>query len=118
MTLTAEARTRGRMRMRELAAENERDRLALEDKLVRDFGRAPTPVEAIAIETLSATMIRSRRLRSQGRSDLEERKLIKQLLSQLDAKTSSVPAKPVDPTAAAREWLASFPTTKPDGEAA
>ena|SRR5690349_2966291 len=90
MTISQQPRKtlRGKARVLELAAENERDRLALEDKLVRDLGRGPTPVEAVAIETLSATMIRARKLRSQGRADLEERKLIKQLLSQLDIKTS------------------------------
>jgi hypothetical protein len=84
----------GRSRRRQLAMEAEAERRAIEAELLRDLNRPPTASDRIAIETISATTIRARRLRADGRSDAEERKLIAQLM-----RASGLKPQPITPPA-------------------
>jgi hypothetical protein len=72
--------SRGWRRMQEIAHESEAERRAIEAGLVADLGRPATAVDRIAIETLSAAMVRARRLRAKGKGDTEQTRLIAQLL--------------------------------------
>jgi hypothetical protein len=96
----------GRARMKQIGAENKRDRLELESRLVASLGRVPSAAEAIAIETLAASMVRVRRLQDLGKPDLEERRLVVRLLKELGLKDA--PQKPTDPSAGTVEWLNTF----------
>ncbi|WP_143199513.1 hypothetical protein [Bradyrhizobium sp. NAS80.1] len=94
----------GRARRRELAAEAEAERREIEAGLLRDLGRPATATDLIAIETISATAVRARRLRADGRNDEAERKLVAQLMraSGLKPEPAAPAAKP-DKIAALRE---------------
>jgi hypothetical protein len=72
--------SRGWHRMQEIARESEAERRVIEAGLLVDLGRAATAVDRIAIETLSAAMVRARRLRATGKNDTEQMRLIAQLL--------------------------------------
>ena len=56
--------SRGWRRMQEIAHESEAERRAIEAGLLADLGRRATAIDRIAIETLSAAMVRARRLRA------------------------------------------------------
>jgi hypothetical protein len=71
---------RGRARMREIAHEDKAACRELLDRLVGDLGRPATQLELYTLEQIAARMVRSRRLRSLGRDDREEARLIAQLL--------------------------------------
>jgi len=66
--------------MQEIAHESEEQRRAIEAELLADLGRPATAGDRIAIETLSAAMVRARRLRATGKNDAEQMRLIAQLL--------------------------------------
>jgi len=84
---------RGSARMREIAAEDGAKREALEAELLASLGRTPAPIDKLTINAIAATHIRAERLRQAGRSDLEERRLLTQLL-----RTSGLrPAPPTQP---------------------
>ena len=72
--------SRGWRRMQEIARESETERRAIEAELLLDLGRPANVVDRIAIETLSAAMVRARRLRATGKNDVEQTRLIAQLL--------------------------------------
>src|SRR5215510_7345796 len=74
----AEGRKRGIRRMREIAVEDAARRNRLVAELVADLGRTPTALDKISIENLAAAHVRADRLRSIGRSDIEERRIILQ----------------------------------------
>jgi hypothetical protein len=84
---------RGWARMRELAAQAEIERREIEAGLLADLGRPATTVDRIAIEALSAAMVRARKLRAMGKSDSEATKLVTQLLRATGIK----PAAPAAP---------------------
>jgi hypothetical protein len=71
---------RGRARQKQLAAEAEAERRGIEAGLLRDLGREPATLDLIVAETLASAIVRSRRLRAQGKNDHEERKQIAQLM--------------------------------------
>lgn len=71
---------RARASKKEIAAQAEAERRALYDRLIADLGRPATGMEECAYEQISAKMIRSRRLRAQGRDDREETRAIAQLM--------------------------------------
>ena len=71
--------SRGWRRMQEIAHESETERRAIEAELLVDLGRPPTAVDRIVIETLSAALIRARRLRAMGKNDTEQMRPIAQL---------------------------------------
>lgn len=88
---------RGRKRMREIAAEDEAKRQRLVTELLECLGRVPTALDRENIKTLAASLVRAERLRSVGRSDLEERRLIVQQQRALGMKSvsaASVEAQP------------------------
>jgi hypothetical protein len=70
--------SRGQRRMRELAAEAEVERAALAAELVAGLGRPASAIDKIAVEVLSSTTVRARRLRLLGRSDREDQKILVQ----------------------------------------
>ena len=72
--------SRGWRRMQEIAHESEAERRLIEAGLLADLGRRATAIDRIAIETLSAAMVRARRLRAMGRNDTDQMRLIAQLL--------------------------------------
>ena len=84
-------RSRGWKRMRELDQQETADRLALEAELVADLGRRPTALDRIAIEFIASAAVKARRLRAAGKDDVEQQRLIAQLLRATGLK----PDKPV-----------------------
>ena len=80
--------SRGWRRMQEIAHESEAERRLIEAGLLADLGRAPSAVDRIAIETLSAAMVRARRLRATGKNDVEQTRLIVQLLTATGIKSA------------------------------
>src|SRR5215831_5977678 len=100
----------GRARMKEIAREDAEKRQRLVADLLAGLGRAPTALDKLTIENLAAAHVRADRLRSVGRSDLEERRLIIQQQRALGMKPA--PAEPVKrPTLA--EMLAARGYTPP-----
>jgi hypothetical protein len=82
--------------MRALAEQDERDRRQTEAALLADLGHPPSITEAIAIETISAQLIRSRRMRRarrQREAEMAER-LIMRGLGRLGIRQGS--AKPAE----------------------
>jgi len=73
-------RRRGQARMRELAAQAKAERQALADEIIRGLGRPATALDRIAIESIASAAVRARQLRAQGHDDLEQQRLIAQLL--------------------------------------
>jgi hypothetical protein len=65
----------------------------LKADLIAGLGREPTAIDRISIDTLVATVIRAARLRTQGKNDHEERKLVSQLIRA----TGLRPAPPSQP---------------------
>jgi hypothetical protein len=91
--------SRGWRRMQEIARESEVERRAIEAELLVDLGRPPTAVDRIAIETLSAAMVRTRRLRGIGKNDTDQMRLIVQLLGyQLGTSPSGACSSPARAT--------------------
>jgi hypothetical protein len=90
--------------MRELAQEAEAERREVEAGLIHDLGRPPSARDRLTIETLSATLVRARRLRAVGRSDAEERRLIVQLMRAAGLRPSPIEAVKVDPLAAIKAY--------------
>jgi hypothetical protein len=80
--------SRGWRRMQEIAHKSEAERRVIEAGLLADLGRPPTAVDRIAIETLSAAMVRARRLRATGKNDAEQTRLIAQLFRATGIKPS------------------------------
>jgi hypothetical protein len=80
--VAAEMGKRGQARVRQMAAEDERDRAKLLAELVADhaamYGRPATASERVPLENIARGMIRIRRLEAQGRDALEERKQLAQ----------------------------------------
>ena len=81
----------GKARMKQIAAQAQDDRKALEAELISDLGRPATALDRIAIESIAAAAIRGRQLRAQGHDDLDQQRLIAQLLRA----TGLRPEKPV-----------------------
>jgi hypothetical protein len=72
-------------------------------------------MDRLNIETMAAAHVRADRLRTIGRSDIEERRLIVQLQRAVGWRSAPVEtAKPADPSANAVEWLNSFKTAATD----
>jgi hypothetical protein len=46
--------------------------------LLACLGRTPEAIDRISVETLVASVVRARRLRAQGKNDVEERRLVLQ----------------------------------------
>jgi len=69
--------------MKEVAAEDRRAFDELVSQIVGAFGRVPDPLQSATIELLCATLVRGRRLRARGQSDLCERQLAERLLGHL-----------------------------------
>jgi hypothetical protein len=65
--------------MKEIAREDEAKRQRLVVELLAGLGRTPTAMDRLNIETMAAAHVRADRLRTIGRSDIEERRLIVQL---------------------------------------
>jgi hypothetical protein len=72
--------SRGWRRMQEIAHELEAERRVIEAGLLVDLGRPANAIDRIAIETLSAALVRARRLRAMGKNDTDQMRLIAQLL--------------------------------------
>jgi hypothetical protein len=90
--------SRGWRRMQEIAHESEAERRVIEAGLLADLGRPPTAVDRIAIETLSAAMVRARRLRATGKNDAEQTRLIAQLF-----RATGIKSAPAADTVIARQ---------------
>jgi hypothetical protein len=99
----------GTARRKELVAAFEAERHEVEAGLIRDLGRPPSARDRLTIETLSASLIRARRLRAVGRSDLEERRLIVQLQRAIGLRPQPIEAPKVDPLAAIKARYARPP---------
>jgi len=80
MSASSSQLARGRIRMREIARESEAERKAIEADLLASLGRTATPLDRIAAESISAAVVRARRLRACGRDDSEQRRQIAQLM--------------------------------------
>jgi hypothetical protein len=87
--------SRGWRRMQEIAYESEEQRRALEAELLAHLGRPATPADRIAIEALSAAMVRARRLRAMGKNDTEQMRLIAQLLRATGIKSGPAADTPI-----------------------
>jgi hypothetical protein len=87
-----------RVRAKHIPAEAEAERKLLFDRLIADLGRPATALEECALEQISAKMIRSRRLRAQGRDDREETRAIAQLMRASGFKPQPISAKPAAPS--------------------
>jgi hypothetical protein len=87
----------GSKRMKELAAiaAVERDALVLE--ILAGLGRPATAIDRIAAESIAAASLRARDLRAQGRDDLEQQRMIAQLLRATGLKPDKK-APPAPPT--------------------
>ena len=95
----------GRARRRELAAQFEAERREVEAGLLRDLGRPATERDRLAVENLSATVVKARWLRRDGRDDSDERRLLVQQMRGLGLKPApaETAAKP-DPMAAIKAY--------------
>jgi hypothetical protein len=93
MPISDAQRRRGQARMQELAAEAETERQALADEIIAGLGRPATALDRIAIESIVSAAVSARQLRAQGRNDLEQQRLIAQLLRA----TGLRPHKPAPP---------------------
>jgi hypothetical protein len=71
---------RGWARMRQLAAQDAIAITELTSELLAGLGRPPGAIDRASAEAISACIVRGRRLRESGRSDLEERRQLAQLL--------------------------------------
>jgi hypothetical protein len=90
---------RGQKRMLELAVIAEAERVKLESAILAEIGRPASTLDKIAAETLSASVVRARRLRALGKSDSEERKTILQAVRATGLR-SAAPTAPAPPTIA------------------
>jgi hypothetical protein len=108
---------RGGKRMLELAVTAEAERAKLEAAILSEIGRAPSALDQIAAETLSASVIRARRLRAAGKSDAEERKTILQAVRATGLR-SSAPSAPTPLTIAQQLTLRGYepPSVDTDDE--
>lgn len=77
--------------MRELKTQYAIARQELEAELISDLGRKPTALDRIAIESIASAAVQARRKRASGQDDLEQQRLIAQLLRA----TGLRPDKPV-----------------------
>jgi len=90
----AAGRQRGLARMKEIALEDADRRRRLVADLIADLGRIPTALDRMSIENLAAAHVRAERLRSSGRSDIEERRVVLQAQRALGMKPApAAPAK-------------------------
>lgn len=76
----AESGARGAARMREIAVQNRLEIEHLTDVLVRGLEREVTAIEKIMAEQIASLVIRSRRLRDQGRDDSPQRRELSRLI--------------------------------------
>jgi hypothetical protein len=72
--------SRGGRRMKELGAAAEVERAQLEADLIAGLGRTPSAIDRVGAEAIAAGVVRSRRLRAAGKSDLEERRTVIQAI--------------------------------------
>ncbi|WP_407152251.1 hypothetical protein [Bradyrhizobium sp. ORS 86] len=93
----AAGRARGVRRMREIAAEDQAKREKLTAELLADLGRVPSALDRVNVASLAAAHVRAERLRTRGRSDLEERRQITQLMRATGLRPQPVTAPQVDP---------------------
>lgn len=68
------------------------------------------------METLAAAHVRADRLRSNGRSDIEERRLIVQLQRAVGLKPAPVEPQKIDPVKALDQYLAAAVPASAGGE--
>ncbi len=97
----------GRRRQLEIAREDEAKRQQLATDLLDGLNRAPSAADRITAATLAATVVRADRLRSAGRSDLEERRLVVQLQRAIGMKPAPAEstAKPSNAATAGLDYL-------------
>jgi hypothetical protein len=115
MSETANPRSRGgtvgasgRRRQLALAKECEAERKALEADIIAGLGRVPSALDMIAIETMTATAVRARRLRACGRSDHSERQLLVQATRATGLRPQPPVAAKVNPAAALSDVLSTW----------
>jgi hypothetical protein len=99
---------RGWKRMRQIRAADEAERKALADQLAAGVGRPVTAIDQVAITAIAATTVRADRLRLIGKSDLEERRLLAQLLRTSGIRPAPPAAPKADPMADLQSYLAGF----------
>lgn len=88
-------RKRGWARARELDKQYATDWQRLVDEIISELGRPATAIDRIAIESIASAAVKARRLRAAGRDDLEQQRLIAQLLRATGLKPDkTVPQKP------------------------
>jgi hypothetical protein len=71
----------GRRRQREQREKSIQEVEKLTSELLSGLGRPPVGGEVVCAETIAATTIEARRLREMGRSDADERKLLRQMFA-------------------------------------
>lgn len=115
MPLSNADRLRGSARARQIAAEDQAKREKLTAELLADLGRPPSALDRMNIQNLAAAHVRAERLRMAGRSDLEERRQITQLMraTGLKPQPPAVPQK-----TPASEWESLCSEVAADGGAA
>ena len=67
----AERGAQGRARMKELADAMRSEITIVADAMIRGLGRPATELETLQAEAISALFLKARRLRRQGRDDIE-----------------------------------------------
>jgi hypothetical protein len=107
----------GRRRAIELAAQDARDRAQLLAELLADHatrhGRPATASEKVPLENIATGMIRVRRLEAQGRSSIEERRMIAQWWRAAGFKVDKpAPPSPADRAAAFRAEMLRLATQR------
>jgi hypothetical protein len=85
MTFDPTTGAKGEKRMREIARENQLHIDQIVADLLANLGRPATIVDQLGAETLAATVVRARRLRSQGKNDAKERREIALLVKHFPA---------------------------------
>jgi hypothetical protein len=93
MPTSREPLLRGAARMKEIAAEAEIERNALVAEILSDLGRPATALDRIAAQSIASAHIKACRLRALGRDDLDQQRLIAQLVRATGLK----PDKPAPP---------------------
>jgi len=83
----------GKARMTKLAAQTKAERGALAAEMISDLGRPATAIDRVVIESIASAAVRGRQLRDKGHDDVEEVRMIAQLLRASGLK----PEKPVSP---------------------
>jgi hypothetical protein len=75
---TEKDRAQGRARMKQIAAENEIEIARIRSELIAGLVRA-VPADQLLAEQIAVSLVRSRRLRSNGKDDSAERQLLLKL---------------------------------------